>query len=81
MFSRGKGSKEGHLNLLSGKITIIQGSKDKFGDIEAVKEDMKGAISKDVVYLSVEGADHSYRNELKEPVFEDEAIELFKNIK
>jgi len=57
----------GYIDLkdFAGKIVIIQGSKDKFGDIEAVKEDLKGAVSKDIIYLSVEGADHSYRNESK----------------
>jgi predicted alpha/beta-hydrolase family hydrolase len=72
----------GYIDLkeFAGKITIIQGSKDKFGDIEAVKVDMKGAISKDINYFEIKGADHSYRNELKEPVFEDEAIDVFKRL-
>ncbi len=59
----------------SGKIVIVQGSKDKFGNVEAVKQDMSGAISKDITYCSIEGADHSYRvSETKEPIYEDEAI-------
>jgi len=59
----------------SGKIVIIQGSKDKFGDIDAVKQDNSGSISKDITYISIEGADHSYRvPETKEPIYEDEAI-------
>ncbi len=69
----------GSINLKSfaGKIVIIQGSKDKFGDIEIVKNDMKNAISKDITYFSVEGADHSYRDpETKEGIYEDEAIKL-----
>ena len=65
------------LKKFPGKIVIIQGSRDKFGDIEAVKNDMSGAISKDVSYLSVEGADHSYRiPETKEPAYEDEAVRV-----
>lgn len=61
----------------SGKIRIIQGSKDKFGDIEAVKKDMTGSVSADIEYLTIEGADHSYRvPETKEPIFEDEAIKI-----
>ena len=67
----------------SGKIIIVQGSEDKFGDVEAVKKDMHGATSKCVTYLSVEDADHSYRiPETKEPFYEDEAIKTaFKQIK
>ena len=67
----------GYIDLKNfpGKIVIIQGDKDKFGDVEAVKSDMRGAISKNIVYLSVKGADHSYRvPETKEPIYEDEAV-------
>jgi predicted alpha/beta-hydrolase family hydrolase len=61
----------------SGKIIIVQGSKDKFGDIDAVKQDISGSISKDITYFSIEGADHSYRiPETKEPIYEDEAIKV-----
>ena len=70
---------EGGIDLkgFSGKITIIQGQKDRFGDISAVKKDMAKATSKDVAYFEVAVADHSYRNpETKEPVFEDEAVNL-----
>ncbi len=63
------------IKKFSGKIVIVQGSKDKFGDIKAVKRDMKGAVSKDITYLSIEGADHSYRiPETKEPIYENKAI-------
>lgn len=74
----------GYINLKSfpGKIVIIQGSKDKFGDIEAVRNDLNGAISKDITYLSVDGADHSYRiPETKEPIYEDEAIKIVFGLK
>lgn len=61
----------------SGKVRIIQGSKDNFGDIEAVKNEMKDAISKEVEYISIEGADHSYREpNTKEPKYEDEAVRM-----
>lgn len=68
------------LNIFEGKIDIIQGEKDKFGNIEVVKNDLREAISDNINYFETKDADHSYRNELKEPVFEDEAIEIFKNI-
>jgi len=64
----------------SGKIVIVQGSKDKFGDIDAVKQNISGSISKDISYFSIERAGHSYRiPETKEPIYEDEAIKaVFK---
>jgi alpha/beta superfamily hydrolase len=68
------------LNSFEGKIDIIQGEKDKFGNIDVVKNDLKDAVSEDISYFEIKNADHSYRNELKEPVFEDEAIEVFKCI-
>ena len=69
----------GYIDLknFSGKIVIIQGDNDKFGDVEAVKNDMKGAVSKKVIYLSVAGADHSYRDpKTKEPIYEAEAVRI-----
>lgn len=66
------------LKNFKGRITVIQGEKDKFGGIDVVKEDLKDAVSKDITYLEVEGADHSYRNpETKEPVYEDNAIDQY----
>lgn len=62
------------------KINIIQGEKDKFENIDVVKNDFKDAVSEDISYFEIKNADHSYRNELKEPVFEDEAIEVFKKL-
>lgn len=74
----------GYIDLkgFPGKIVIIQGSRDKFGDIKAVKNDLSGAISKNITYISIEGADHSYRNpETREPVYEDEAVKLAFGLK
>ena len=59
----------------NGAIRIVQGEKDKFGNVETVKKDMDGALSKNITYLEIPNADHSYRDpETKEPVFEDEAV-------
>lgn len=69
------------LKSFEGKIDIIQGEKDKFGNIEVVKNNLKDAVSKDINYFEIKNADHSYRNELKEPVFEDEAIEVFSKLR
>ncbi len=69
------------LKSYEGKVDIIQGEKDKFGNIEVVKNDLKDAGSKDINYFEIRNADHSYRNELKEPIFEYQAIEVFKKLK
>lgn len=69
------------LNNFEGKISIIQGQKDKFGGIDVVKNDLKDAKSTDVYFFEVEGADHSYRvPETKAPIYEDKVVELLKNI-
>lgn len=54
---------------------------DKFGNIEVVKNDLKDAVSKNINYFEIKNADHSYRNESKEPIFEDEAIEVLSRLK
>lgn len=68
------------LGGFNGKIDIIQGEIDKFGNIEIVKKDLKDAVSNNIRYFEVKNADHSYRNETKEPVFEDEVIDIFKRL-
>lgn len=68
------------LKNFEGKIDIIQGENDKFGSIEVVKNDPKNAVSKDINYFEIKNADHSYRNESKEPVFEDKVLKVFNNL-
>lgn len=69
------------LKEFTGKITIIQGGKDKFGNIEVVKKDMDGAISQGIIYHEIPNADHSYRNpETKEPIYEDKVIEFLNSL-
>lgn len=69
------------LKNFKGKISIIQGQKDKFGGIDVVKNDLKNAMSGELQFFEIEGADHSYRvPETKEPIYEDKAIELLRNI-
>lgn len=65
------------LKEFSGKIDIIQGQFDKFGNIDVIKKDLENTKSKSINYFEIRGGDHSYRNEQKEPVFEDEAIAFF----
>lgn len=69
------------LKSFNGKITIIQGEKDKFGGINIVKEDLKDAKSDKIEFLEVTGADHSYRSpETKEPIYEGIVTDLIKNL-
>lgn len=69
------------LKKFTGKITIIQGEKDRFGNIEVVKKDMEKAKSKNIIYHEITNADHSYRNpETKEPIYEDKAIEVLNSL-
>ena len=64
------------LNNFTGKITIIQGQKDKFGDIETVKRELKNAKSKTIKFIEITSADHSFKDpDTKEPVYVDAVIE------
>lgn len=69
------------LNNFYGKISIIQGGKDKYGNLEIVKNDLKKAVSKNIYFYQVPNGDHSYRNEFKEPIYEDVAIDQFNKIR
>ncbi len=67
------------LKNFEGKIIIIQGEKDKFGNIDVVKKDLNGAVSKNITYHEISNADHSYRDsETREPIYEDRVIGLLK---
>jgi predicted alpha/beta-hydrolase family hydrolase len=69
------------LKEFAGKITIVQGEKDKFGNIDVVKKDLENAVSKEITYYEVKDADHSYRvPETKEPLYEDDVIKLLNNL-
>jgi predicted alpha/beta-hydrolase family hydrolase len=53
---------------------VIQGENDRFGNAEAVKGELaKHNVEAEIV--EIPDADHSYRNEQKEPVYQDKAIE------
>ena len=54
---------------------VIQGENDRFGNAQAVKDELAhGSVKARVIELP--RADHSYRNEQKEPVYQATAIEL-----
>ena len=61
---------------LQNKVSlVIQGENDRFGNAVAVQEELaKYDVEAEVVELP--NADHSYRNDQKEPIFQDQAIEL-----
>jgi predicted alpha/beta-hydrolase family hydrolase len=68
------------LKEFKGSIDIIQGENDKYGSINSVKNDIKKIASKNISCFEIKGGDHSYKNESGEPIFEDEAIKVFKCI-
>jgi predicted alpha/beta-hydrolase family hydrolase len=54
---------------------VIQGENDRFGNAAAVKDELaKHKVEGNVEELAK--ADHSYRNEQKEPAYQDAAIEM-----
>lgn len=69
------------LKRFEGQITVIQGEKDKFGDIDVVRKDLEDARSQNIKYFEIKDADHSFRNpETKEPIFEDEAMKVLSKL-
>ena len=69
------------LDNFTGKITVVQGKKDKFGSIEVVKEVMKDTGLKNITYYEIPKADHSFRDpETKEPLYEDKVIHILSSL-
>jgi len=69
------------LKDFKGQITIIQGEKDKFGNVETVKKDLNGTISQNIQYFEIKGANHSFcDSETKEPMFEDEVMKALSKL-
>ena len=69
------------LKGFTGKITIIQGEKDRFGDIKAVKRNLENAKLRKVKYYEIKGADHSYRiPKTKDPIYEEQVIKLLEKL-
>jgi len=64
------------INNYAGKLTVIQGEKDKYGSKEDIEKDLGNCISLDKNLVIVPNADHSYRNEHREPVYQDSVIDL-----
>jgi predicted alpha/beta-hydrolase family hydrolase len=62
------------LKNFPGKIVIIQGQKDKFGNIAKVKANLKNAASKNITFIEIKGADHTYNDHMGKPTYHDEAI-------
>jgi predicted alpha/beta-hydrolase family hydrolase len=61
---------------LKGRLhLVIQGESDRFGNADAVDQDLARYNIKARV-IEVPKADHSYRNESKEPVYQDQVVQL-----
>lgn len=54
---------------------VIQGENDRFGNAGAVKEEL-GKYDIQANVIEVPEADHSYRNNVKEPTYQKQAIDL-----
>ncbi|HEU4914304.1 MAG TPA: alpha/beta fold hydrolase [Candidatus Saccharimonadales bacterium] len=68
-------------DALAGKIRlVIQGEHDRFGNAAAVEEELaKHSVEARIIELPK--ADHSYRNEQKEPAYQEAAItELLRQL-
>lgn len=72
---------KGSINLegISCPTIIIQGQNDRYGDIEQVKNDFQAKDHTHIQFVEIASADHSYRDQEKRPVFEEEAIEALFN--
>jgi predicted alpha/beta-hydrolase family hydrolase len=57
-----------------GKLVIVQGELDKFGDAEAVKSDLSKHNVTNAIVIGVPNATHSYTDVGKNPLYEDEAV-------
>lgn len=69
------------LHDFSGEITIIQGEKDKHGNIEAVKKTLEEALSKDIAYYEIPNADHSYKDPATDkPIYQNKVFKILKNL-
>ena len=60
----------------AGKISVIQGENDKYGSEQDILNDFDNCISEDKSLAIVASADHSYRDERKEPIYQSEVLEL-----
>ncbi|HUD08154.1 MAG TPA: alpha/beta fold hydrolase [Candidatus Saccharimonadales bacterium] len=61
--------------VLQGRLRlVIQGENDRFGNAEAVKNEITKYDNIDADVVEVPKADHSYRNEKKEPIYQSDAI-------
>jgi hypothetical protein len=64
------------VSQFKGKLHVIQGENDPYGNPEAVQKDLDNTLSISVKLDIIPNGDHSYRNDKKEPIYQDEAVEL-----
>lgn len=67
---------EEEIHNFTGDVTIIQGEKDEYGNIDQIKSDMKSAQAAHVRYEEIKGADHSYRGETDEDDHLEEVVAI-----
>lgn len=69
------------LKSFPGKTVIIQGGKDKNGNVEEVKRHLEGAASRDIEFYGIPGASHGFSDpDTKEPRYYGQVIELLKKL-
>lgn len=69
------------LTRFRGNITIIQGEKDKHGNISQVRNILKNSLSKNIKYFEIKNADHSYCDPTtKEPLYQDEVLKVLSTL-
>lgn len=66
------------VSQFKGKLHVIQGENDLYGTPEAVRKDLDNSQSAYVKLDIIANGDHSYRNDKKEPIYQDEAVSLIQ---
>jgi hypothetical protein len=66
------------VSQFKGKLHVIQGENDPYGNPEIVQKDLDNSPSTSVKLDIIPNGDHSYRNEKKERIHQDEAVRLIQ---
>jgi predicted alpha/beta-hydrolase family hydrolase len=66
------------ISQFQGSLHIIQGEYDPYGTPEAVQKDLDLSPNTSAKLDIIPNGDHSYRNDKKEPIYQDEAVGLIQ---
>ncbi len=66
------------ISSLKTQLHIIQGEKDRYGKLDDLNKLISGNPKKDIELSVVAKGDHSYRDENKNPLYQDKAVELIE---